>query len=186
MKLPIIEPNITKFTKVTNIIMGFLAVALLINISTWNFKNGNNYIGGTLGISIVGLGLYKMVRSFVIKDYKKVGRLDLEIDNIGIIKKGSKEIYYLRQIDSINVHYYGYDGESYPISSVGEMNIRQHNGDKNRFNIVINGVLTENEFYLDKYEEKIQFFKHLFNYEKQGVRLNFTNEFGSNEIYKNS
>lgn len=109
-------------------------------------------------ITLISLLCY-FAHAYFIKRYDIIGFCDFQIDNILIIEKGMKRIFNHKDIQNIELNYYGYDGER-PIYNAE---------DGTRNYLIINN--TKYQIYI-KNDEGLKFFKTYFNNLKEkGINI---------------
>jgi hypothetical protein len=181
MKLKLIKSSKSKFTRITNYIAIGLILILILKAIYFKIDAEIDYINLVILILFVGLILFKGFRSFVIKDFIVLGAIDLGTKSIHLKTDDLKEVFQFEQIRSLQVKYFGYEGEAYPLM------LNSGGGKSGEGNII--RILTKTEmytfqFFLQNWRDRINLFKHLKYYESKGLNIAFKNEFGRNDIYK--
>ncbi len=181
----LIHSKLTRFSRVTNIILIILFIVLMVSVFTWDYEKSNNFVAIIILSIYLGIFFFRLFRSFIIKDFKIIGTLTLSDKLILIGSNSTHKSFEIKDIHELGFTYYGYEGESFPYSYVRSLsNFNQKQGNKNLVFFKNQNTDYEFEFHLESNSHRSLLFRYLREIENTGIIFMFHNVFGKNDIYK--
>jgi len=140
-----------------------------------------------LEIPLLGLFLIiaaiKFIRSCLKKEFITAGSLFLHDDSILIKTPDVTGIpINLSDLESVNINYNGYLGESFPFSLYSFRNFQSKDGNKNYIQLVRKTHTVEFEFFLANNAQRINLIRQLRIYRKKGISVSMIDGQGNDML----
>ena len=137
VKVDLIHSIPSKFTRITNILLIIIGITIFVVAYIVERYEINSYLELLLPGLFIILAAIKFIRSCLRKEFITVGSLFLHDDSILIKTPDVIGIpTELSEIESINIRYSGYLGESLPFSNFTFRRFQSNDGNKNYLQLV--------------------------------------------------
>jgi len=111
--------------------------------------NHPHYITLSFLILIGLLFFISLIRSFIIKEFREIGRLYLDNDVIIISIGSEKQIFKVDCLQDLSLDIYGYDGQNANYAPTGSLSdFATRTGNRNFVSFLLDDVLYRYEFYI--------------------------------------
>lgn len=181
--ISLIHSEPSRFTRVTKIFLLIIGLLIAFLFYYFDYKQIESDIPLILSGLFLFVAIVSFVRSCLKKEFIVTGDMILYDDSI--LMSTPKVIgtpLNLNELESINVSYYGYLGESYSYSLSSYQNFMLKDGNRNHISLVRKTHTVDCEFFLANKAQCINLIRQLRIYQSKGLSVSMTDNSGRNML----